>query len=142
MGYIYFADKFSHIMVGQTILNPIKKGGMQMAFELFKAKLEAKRAKKEAILAIDRYISVLSMSLPEIKDVEERQKKEDEIMKLVSVKEVYKKNTELPKWASELISTSLKVVTLAGSVVACEVITNRGTGDKIVTDAIKKLPGI
>lgn len=142
MGYIYFADKFNHIMVGQTILNPIKKGGMQMAFELFKAKLEAKRAKKEAILAIDRYISVLSMSLPEIKDVEERQKKEDEIMKLVSVKEVYKKNTELPKWASELISTSLKVVTLAGSVVACEVITNRGTGDKIVTDAIKKLPGI
>lgn len=113
-----------------------------MAFELFKAKLEAKRAKKEAILAIDRYISVLSMSLPEIKDEEERQKKEDEIMKLVSVKEVYKKNTELPKWASELISTSLKVVTLAGSVVACEVITNRGTGDKIVTDAIKKLPGI
>lgn len=113
-----------------------------MAFELFKAKLEAKRAKKEAILAIDRYISVLSMSLPEIKDEEERQKKEDEIMKLVSVKEVYKKNTELPKWASELISTSLKVATLAGSVVACEVITNRGTGDKIVTDAIKKLPGI
>ena len=113
-----------------------------MAFELFKAKLEAKRAKKEAILAIDKYISVLSMSLPEIKDEEERRQKEDEIMKLVSVKEVYKKNTELPKWASELISTSLKVVTLAGSVVACEVITNRGTGDKIVTDAIKKLPGI
>ena len=113
-----------------------------MAFELFKAKLEAKRAKKEAILAIDKYISVLSMSLPEIKDEEERQKKADEMMKLVSIKEVYKKNTELPKWASELISTSLKVATLAGSVVACEVITNRGTGDKIVTDAIKKLPGI
>lgn len=113
-----------------------------MAFELFKAKLEAKRAKKEAILAIDKYISALSMSLPEIKDVELRRQTEDEITKLVAVKEVYKKNTELPKWASELISTSLKVVTLAGSVVACEVITNRGTGDKIVTDAIKKLPGI
>ena len=129
-------------MVGQTILNPIEKGGMQMAFELFKAKLEAKRAKKEAILAIDKYISALSMSLPEIKDVELRRQTEDEITKLVAVKEVYKKNTELPKWASELISTSLKVATLAGSVVACEVITNRGTGDKIVTDAIKRLPGI
>jgi len=113
-----------------------------MAFELFKAKLEAKRAKKEAILAIDKYISALSMSLPEIKDVELRRQTEDEISKLVAVKEVYKKNTELPKWASELISTSLKVATLAGSVVACEVITNRGTGDKIVTDAIKRLPGI
>ncbi len=113
-----------------------------MAFELFKAKLEAKRAKKEAILAIDKYISALSMRLPEIRDVELRRQTEDEITKLVAVKEVYKKNTELPKWASELISTSLKVVTLAGSVVACEVITNRGTGDKIVTDAIKKLPGI
>lgn len=113
-----------------------------MAFELFKAKLEAKRAKKEAILAIDKYISVLSMSLPEIKDVELRRQTEDEITKLVAVKEVYKKNTELPKWCSELISTSLKVATLAGSVVACEIITNRGTGDKIVTDAIKKLPGI
>jgi hypothetical protein len=129
-------------MVGETILNPIEKGGMRMAFELFKAKLEAKRAKKEAILAIDKYISALSMSLPEIKDVELRRQTEDEISKLVAVKEVYKKNTELPKWASELISTSLKVATLAGSVVACEVITNRGTGDKIVTDAIKRLPGI
>ncbi len=113
-----------------------------MAFELVKAKLEAKRAKKEAILAIDKYISALSMSLPEIKDVELRRQTEDEISKLVAVKEVYKKNTELPKWASELISTSLKVATLAGSVVACEIVTNRGTGDKIVTDAIKRLPGI
>lgn len=113
-----------------------------MAFELFKAKLEAKKAKKEAILAIDKYISALSMSLPEIKDEELRRQAEDEIMKLVSVKEVYKKNTEIPKWASELISTGLKVATLAGSVVACEIITNKGTGDKIVTDAIKKLPGI
>lgn len=113
-----------------------------MAFELFKAKLEAKKAKKEAILAIDKYISALSISLPEIKDVESRRMIEDEITKLVGVKEIYKKNTEIPKWASELISTSLKVVTLVGSVVACEVITNRGTGDKIVTDAIKRLPGI
>lgn len=113
-----------------------------MAFELFKAKLEAKKAKKEAILAIDKYISALSISLPEIKDVESRKMIEDEITKLVGVKEIYKKNTEIPKWASELISTSLKVVTLIGSVVACEVITNKGTGDKIVTDAIKRLPGI
>ena len=113
-----------------------------MAFELFKAKLEAKKAKKEAILAIDKYISALSISLPEIKDVESRRMIEDEITKLVGVKEIYKKNTEIPKWASELISTSLKVVTLVGSVVACEVVTNRGTGDKIVTDAIKRLPGI
>jgi hypothetical protein len=113
-----------------------------MALELFKAKLEAKKAKKEAILAIDKYISALSMSLPEISDVELRRQTEDEITKLVAVKEVYKKNTELPKWASELISTGLKVVTLVGSVVACEVITNRGTGDKIVTDGIKRLPNI
>ena len=113
-----------------------------MAFELMKAKLEAKKAKREAIVAIDKYISALSMSLLQINDAELRRAAEDEIMKLVSVKEVYKKNTELPKWASELISTGLKVVTLVGSVVACEVITNRGTGDKIVTDAVKKLPGI
>ena len=113
-----------------------------MAFELMKAKLEAKKAKREAIVAIDKYISALSMSLPQINDAELRRATEDEITKLVAVKEVYKKNTELPKWASELISTGLKVVTLVGSVVACEVITNRGIGDKIVIDAVKKLPGI
>lgn len=113
-----------------------------MAFELMKAKLEAKKAKKEAILAIDKYMSVLSASLPEIKDEELRKAAVDEMMKLASLKEVYRKNTEIPKWASEVISTGLKLVTLIGSVVACEVITNRGTGDKIVTDAIKKLPGI
>lgn len=113
-----------------------------MAFELMKAKLEAKKAKREAIVAIDKYISALSMSLPQIEDAELRRATEDEITKLVAVKEVYKKNTEIPKWASEVISTGLKVVTLIGSVVACEVITNRGTGDKIVTDAVKKLPGI
>ena len=111
-------------------------------FELMKAKMEAKTAKREAIVAIDKYISALSMSLPQIEDAELRRATEDEITKLVAVKEVYKKNTELPKWASEVISTGLKVVTLIGSVVACEIITNRGTGDKIVTDAVKKLPGI
>ena len=113
-----------------------------MAFELMKAKLGAKKAKREAIVAIDKYISALSMSLPQIEDAELRRATEDEITKLVAVKEVYKKNTEIPKWASEVISTGLKVVTLIGSVVACEIITNKGTGDKIVTDAIKKLPGI
>ena len=113
-----------------------------MALELFKAKLEAKKAKKEAILAIDKYISALSVGLPDIVDVESRRQAEEEIAKLVSVKEVYKKNTELPKWASELISTGLRVVILVGSVVACEVITNRGTGDKIITDGIKRLPNI
>lgn len=111
-----------------------------MAFELFKAKLEAKKARREAIVAIDKYINALSVSLPEKKDNEERKALEDEITRLVAVKELYKKNTELPKWASELITTALKVVTLAGSVVACEVITNRGTGDKLITDGIKRLP--
>lgn len=113
-----------------------------MAFELMKAKLEAKKARKEAIVAMDKYINALSMSLTTDMPAETKAEIENEISKLVSIKEVYKKNTELPKWASELISTGLKVVTLAGSVVACEVITNRGTGDKIVTDAIKRLPGI
>jgi len=113
-----------------------------MAFELFKAKMEAKKARREAIEAIDKYISALSISLPQIKDAETKKQVEDEITKLVAVKEVYKKNTELPKWASELITTGAKVVVLIGSVVACEVITNRGTGDKIITDGIKRLPGI
>lgn len=111
-------------------------------FELMKAKLEAKKARREAIVAIDKYINVLSMSLPETKDSEARKQIEDEITRLVAVKEIYKKNTELPKWASELITTGLKVVTLAGSVVACEVITNHGTGDKFITDGIKRLPGL
>lgn len=113
-----------------------------MAFELFKAKLEAKKARKEAIVAMDKYINALSMSLTPEMPAEQKKEIEDEITRLVSIKEVYKKNTELPKWASELLTTGLKIATLAGSVVACEVITNRGTGDKIITDAVKKLPGI
>lgn len=111
-------------------------------FELTKAKLEAKKARREAIIAIDKYINVLSVGLPDIKDREERKKIEEEITGLVAVKELYKKNTELPKWAQELLTTTLKVVTLAGSIAACEIITNRGTGDKLITDGIKRLPNL
>lgn len=113
-----------------------------MAFELFKARLEARRAKREAILVMDKYINALSISASETKEAELRKEIVDEIGKWVSLKEVYKKNTEIPKWAQELITTSLKLVTLVGSVVACEIITNRGTGDKLIIDGIKKLPGI
>lgn len=111
-------------------------------FELTKAKLEAKRAKKEAIIAIDKYINTLSASLPAIEDNTKRQEAIDTITKLVAVKEVYKKCTELPKWASEAISTALKILTLVAGTVACEVVTNRGTGDRIVTDAFKRVPGL
>lgn len=110
--------------------------------ELWKAKKEAKAARREAISAIDKYVSALSISLPQIKEAEKRKEIEEEIAKLVAVKEIYKKNVEIPKWASEAITTGLKIVTLIGSVVACEIITNRGTGDKIVTDAVKRLPGV
>lgn len=113
-----------------------------MAFELLKAKLEAKKAKREAIIVMDNYIRALSISASETKDVELRKQIVDEITKWVSLKEVYKKNTELPRWAQELITTSLKLITLVGSVVACEIITNRGTGDKLIIDGIKKLPGV
>lgn len=113
-----------------------------MAFELFKAKLEAKKAKREAILVMDKYINALSISATEAKDSETRKQIVDEIAKWVSLKEVYKKNTEIPKWAQELITTSLKLITLVGSVVACEVITNRGTGDKLIIDGIKRIPGV
>ena len=113
-----------------------------MAFELVKAKLEAKKAKREAILVMDKYINALSISAMEAKDSETKQKIFEEITKWVSLKDVYKKNTEVPKWAQELITTSLKLITLVGSVVACEIITNRGTGDKLIIDGIKKLPGV
>lgn len=111
-------------------------------FELTKAKLEARKARREAIIAIDKYINVLSVGLPDIKDREERKKIEEEITGLVAVKELYKKNTELPKWAQELLTTALKIITLTGSVVTCEIITNRGTGDKLITDGIKRLPNL
>ena len=111
-----------------------------MAFELWKAKLEAKKARREAILALDKYINALSAELPSITDAEVRKQQEDEIMRMVSAKDVYKKYTEIPKWAQECLTTALKLITLIGSVVACEVITNKGTGDKLVTDAVKKIP--
>lgn len=111
-----------------------------MAFELMKAKLEAKKARREAIIAIDKYINVLSVGLPDIKDREERKKIEEEITGLVAVKELYKKNTELPKWAQELLTTTLRILAMGASVAACEIITNRGTGDKYITDGIKRLP--
>lgn len=111
-------------------------------FELTKAKLEAKKARREAIVAMDKYINTLSASLTGDIPSEQKKEIEDEIMKLVSIKEVYKKNTELPKWASECITTALKIAAIAASVGACEIITNHGSGDKIITDAIKKLPGI
>ena len=113
-----------------------------MAFELFKAKLEAKKARREAIVAIDKYVNALSIALPTETDQEKRKVIMEEMSRLVSIKEVYKKNTELPKWAQEALTTLLKLATLAGSVAACEIITNRGTGDKIITDGIKRLPGL
>ncbi len=113
-----------------------------MAFELFKAKMEARKARREAILAIDKYINILSAELPSITEVEVKKQKEEELVRMISAKDVYKRYTEIPKWAQECLTTALKLVTLVGSVVACEVITNRGTGDKIITDGIKRLPGL
>ena len=113
-----------------------------MAFELFKAKLEARKARREAILAIDKYIKTLSVDISATDDAELKKQKETELMQMISAKDVYKRYTEIPKWAQECLTTALKLVTLVGSVVACEVITNRGTGDKIITDGIKRLPGL
>lgn len=110
-----------------------------MAFELFKAKLEAKKAKKEAIVAIDRYINALAADLPQIADEKLKGDTIDTMTKLVALKEVYKKNTELPKWAGEVISTALKIITLVGGVVACEITTNRGTGDKFTNSFFDKV---
>lgn len=110
-----------------------------MAFELFKAKLEAKKAKKEAIVAIDQYINALAADLPQITDEKLKGDTIDTMTKLVALKEVYKKNTELPKWAGEVISTALKIITLVGGVVACEITTNRGTGDKFTNSFFDKV---
>ena len=109
-------------------------------FELTKAKMESRKAKRLAIVEIDKYINILSTSLPAISDVEQRRVIETEIKELVGIKEVYKRYTELPGWFSELISTALKICTLIVSVVACEKVTNAGTGDRIVTDAMRQMP--
>ena len=113
-----------------------------MAFELTKAKLEARAAKRKAIGVMDKYICALSISVVETEDPEIRNRIIEEIKKWVELRDLYKKRTELPKWAQELITTSLKLITLVGSVVACEIITNRGTGDKLIIDCIKKVPGV
>lgn len=109
------------------------------AVQLFKAKMESRRARKEAILAIDKYINALAADLPQITDENLKRETIDTMTKLVALKEVYKKNTELPKWASEVISTALKIITLIGGVVACEITTNRGTGDKFTNNFFDKV---
>ena len=113
-----------------------------MALELVKAKAEARRARKEAINALDRYISTLTVALPNIKDDELRKKSEEEIARLIATRDVCRKKTELPKWVGEVLSTGLKLVTLVGSVLACEIVTSRGTGDKFITEGFKRLPGL
>lgn len=110
--------------------------------ELFKAKMEARRARREAVVAIDKYLKALAISLPETDDAEIRKQIEDEIARLISCKEVLRRSTEIPKWLGEALTTAFKLVTLVGSVVACEIITNRGTGDKIITDGIKRIPSL
>lgn len=111
-------------------------------FELFKARMEAKKARREAIVAIDKYINALSITLPSIKDEDLKTKTIDTMTKLVSLKEVYKRNTELPKWASEVISTALKILTLVAGTVALEITTNRGTGDKFTNNLFDKVTRI
>ena len=112
-------------------------------FELCKAKIEEKKARREATIAIDMYINTLSENLATTFDPEERTKIIDELAKVVSIKEVYgRKNTEMLKLKSEIIITTLKILTLVGSVIACEVVTNRNTGDRIMTDAISRVPNI
>lgn len=109
-------------------------------FELFKAKCAAKRARREAIAAFDQYINVLASRINIATPAEERKAIADEISKIVSIKAVYEKDTEPPKWLSELITTTLKLAVTAGSVAACEIITNRGIGDRHVIDGIKQIP--
>ena len=111
-------------------------------FELFKAKCEAKKVRKEAIVKIDQYINALATDLPGITDEELKTKTIDTMTKLVALKDVYKRNVEIPKWASEVISTALKIITLIGGVVACEITTNRGTGDKFTNSFFDKVTKI
>ena len=112
-------------------------------FELCKARIEERKARREAAIAIDTYINALSDNLAKTFDSEERTKIIDELAKVVSIKEVYgRKNTEMLKLKSEIIITTLKILTLIGSVIACEVVTNRNTGDKIIIDTMSRVPNI
>lgn len=101
-----------------------------MAFELTKAKIEAKRARREAIVYIDKYINACAAELQSIKEPEERSKLIDEMTRLVAMKEVYKKATELPKWATEGLIYLGKIGVQAFTLFALKKTTYDGTGDK------------
>ena len=103
-------------------------------FELFKAKQEARAARRDAIQKIDKYINKLSTDIPSITDRNERKEIEAEIATMVSIKELYRKNVEIPKWLSEsitaIVSTGAKVGGIIVMVALKEKLTNTGTGDK------------
>ena len=112
-------------------------------FELFKAKQEARAARREAIQKIDQHIKKLATDIPNTDDRTERKEIEAEISNLVAIKEVYRKNVEIPKWVSEsiitLVSTGAKIGGVIFTIAVKEKLMNLGTGDRNITNGIDQI---
>ena len=111
-------------------------------FELTKAKLEARRAKREAIIKLDLLVNNLTSELQTCTDEKVRQDMVDTITKIVILRDCYRKGVELPKWAAEAVSFGFKLLGLVAGAVTAEVMMNRGSGDKIWSNTFTKIGGL
>lgn len=109
-----------------------------MAFEVFKAKRNARKARKEAINYLDEFIRDKTISLTNIQDIETRKQTEEEIAHLVSMREVMRSKNELPKWACVVIEGIMEFGSAVGIYLLRERAMNMGA-DKLTTDAIGRV---
>lgn len=107
-----------------------------MAFEIMAAKREARKARREAIEALDKHIGTLTVGLLHTADSDARKEAEDEVARLVAIREVLKKKQDLPKWLNTAVETGVKVGGVVLMVVLKERMMNAGTGDKIISDGM------
>lgn len=108
-----------------------------MAFEVFRAKRNARKARKEAINYLDEFIRDKTMSLAS-QDIDTRRQVEDEIAHLVSMREVMRSKNELPKWACVVIEGIMEFGSAVGIYLLREKAMNMGA-DKLTTDAIGRV---
>lgn len=110
-----------------------------MAFEIMAAKREARKARREAIEALDKHIGILTVGLLNESDPEKRKAAEQEIAGLATIRECLKKKQDLPKWANTAIETLCKAGGVVLLVVMKEKMMNTGTGDKIISDGMSQM---
>lgn len=110
-----------------------------MAFELMRAKAEARKVRREAIEAIELDIRNKTLELVELKDPESRKAIEESIARLASIREVLRKKQEPSKIVCTLVDGGVHIGGVLLAWLLKEHMMNTGSGDKLAANSIDQI---